>query len=466
MVMMRQANARAHARARTVAGRRARVREALRRNGAFIGHAIGDVMSISGAVGLGQLLAFMAAPLLTRLYSPESLGHFAFLSALVNILLPLVVLRLNMALPLPQQEAVARDLLVLCMAVTAVSVPTLALLGTLAQPMLAAWMDVSVADIWLLTAALMITGLHEMALSWLVRHRAFTQVAGVRFVTLLGVAACQTAFGLLHPHASSLLLGYVAGYALGFLRGLWSFRHVLLPGIRSITLDRLRHLAVEYYRFPLISTPSSIVSAVSSQIPSLVLPSLYGLATTGQWSLAQRVLWQPAALVGQAVNHVFWGNAARLQTEDPKRLWQLFLFLNAGLFALMTPGLALVWIGGELFSLIFGANWEQAGTFAGIILLSHIVGLGAHGTESLHIYRLNHWMAGWEAARLALVVGALAVAWRLELSALGCVIGLTLAQVVANIGLFTLNALAIRRIRARAEHAAPQPTGPQASPTL
>lgn len=444
--------------------RTARVRGIVRRNGAFIGHAVADVISISGAVGLGQLLAFMAAPLLTRLYSPESLGHFALLNALVNILLPLVVLRLNMALPLPQQDAVARELLVLCLAVVAVSVPTLTLLGTLAQPVLAGWMDVSAADVWLLAAALTVTGLHETALSWLVRHRAFAQVAGVRFVTLLGVAGCQTAFGLLHPHASSLLLGYAAGYALGFLRGLWSFRRDVLPGFRGVTLDRLRRLAVEYYRFPLISTPSSMVSAVSSQIPSLVLPSLYGLAVTGQWSLAQRVLWQPASLVGQAVNHVFWGNAARLQTEDPKRLWQLFLCLNAGLFALMTPGLVLVWFGGELFGLVFGANWEQAGTFAGVILLSHVVGLGAHGTESLHIYRLNHWMAGWEAARLLLVTGALAAAWRLELSALGCVAGLTLAQVVANVGLFTLNAVAIRRIRARAEPAGAR-TAPQPSPT-
>lgn len=447
--------------AASIRGRAAGLRAMVRRNGAFVGNAIGDVANISGAVGLGQLLAFMAAPLLTRLYSPESLGHFALLTALVNILLPLVVFRLNMALPLPRQEEVACELLILCMAVVGISVPTLILLGSLAQPALAVWVDVSVIDIWLLAAALMITGLHEMTLSWLVRHRAFAQVARVRFTTLVGVAGCQTILGLLHPHASSLLLGYAAGYALGFMRGMGAFRPFLLPCIRGITIGRLWRLAVEYYRFPLISTPSSMISAVSSQLPSLVLPSLYGLATTGQWSLAQRVLWQPAALVGQAVNHVFWGNAAQLQTEDSRRLWQLFLFFNVGLFALMTPGLVLVWFGGELFSLVFGANWEQAGTFAGVILLSHIIGLGAHGTESLHIYRLNHWMAAWEAARLALVTGALVIAWQLELSALGCVIGLTVAQIIANIGLFSLNALAIWRIRARAA-----PAGARTSPTV
>ncbi len=424
----------------------------VRRNGAFIGRITGDVMRISGAVGLGQILAFAAAPLLTRLYGPESFGHFAILGALINILLPWATLRFNWALPLPQQDAVARDLLVLCLLVIVASTPVFVVLGMLVQPLLADWIAITTMDVWLLTAALMVTGLHEIAMSWLVRHRAYAPVASARFATLVGVVGCQILFALLRPDASSLLLGYIGGYLLGFLRGAWHCRTELAEGIRNIEPRRLLDVAAEYRRFPLVSTPSSVVSAVSAQVPSLVMPTLYGLAVTGQWSLAQRVLWQPTAFVGQAVNQVFWGNAAKLQREDPKRLWLLFLILNAGLLAAMTPALVLVWFGGDLFAWIFGPAWAQAGQFAGILVLATFVGLAAHGTESLHIYGLNHWMAGWEAGRLALIAAALGLSWWLGLSALGCITALALANAFANVSLLALNALAIWRIRARGEH--------------
>ncbi len=428
----------------------ARLLEVFRGNGAFFGRVSGDVMRISGAIGLAQILAFAAAPLLTRLYDPEAFGHFAVLGALVNILLPLITLRYNWALPLPKDDHAAREILVLCLVVTAASSAVVATLGMAAQQALTGWIFVTVTDIWLLTAALLVTGLHEVMTGWLVRHQMFQQVASVRFITLLGVVAGQIGFAALVPDASSLLLGLIGGYLLGFIRAAHQCRDALLDSVRGIDLGRLGRVALEYRRFPLLTTPSSIVSGVSSQVPNLALPSLYGMVMTGQWSLAQRVLWQPTAFIGQAVSQVFWGNAARLQWENPKRLWLLFVFFNAGLLAVMAPAVVLLWLPGDLFVWIFGPNWGQAGQFAAIIALSSFVGLAAHGTESLHVYGLNHWMPAWETFRLVLVGGGLGLAWWLDLSAIGCVVALSLANIVADSSLLALNAIAIRRIRARA----------------
>lgn len=437
----------------TLANGTARLFGAVRRNGSFLGRVTGDVMRISGAVGLGQALAFLAAPLLTRLYGPEAFGHFAILNALVSILLPWALLRFNWALPLPQEDAAARDLLALCVLIVVGAAPLFAGLGLLAQPWLAGWLSMTVGDIVLVALALMATGLSEVTMSWLVRHHAFAVVAQARFVTLVGVVGCQILFALLQTDASSLLLGYTGGYALGVLRGAWHFREDLAASLRALAPERLRRVAAEYRRFPLVATPSSMVSALSAQVPNLVLPSLYGLAVNGQLSLASRVLWQPAAFVGQAVNQVFWGNAAKLQNEDPRRLWLLFLILNAGLLAGMTPALVLVWWGPDLFAWIFGPAWAQAGQFAGVLVLASFVGLAAHGTESLHIYGLNHWMAAWEVMRLAFIGGSLAASWWLGLSPLACIGALTAGNILANLSLFALNALAILRLRARREQA-------------
>ena len=426
----------------------------------FLKRVSGDVLRISGAVGLAQLLAFAASPLLTRLYSPDAFGHFAVLGAIVTTLTPLASLRYGWALPLPREEGVARDLLALCLIVVAGFAAVVGIAGTVLWTALEGWFTIRPVDIALLAVTMLVIGLHEVGTSWLVRQQAFRQVAGVRFITLVATVAFQIVLGLLAPGATSLMLGFIGGYLAGFLRGAWHYREALASSARTMDRARMRDAAVEYRKFALVTAPSGVINGVGSMLPAWVLPSLYGLAMTGQWSLAARVLWQPVAFAGQAVNQVLWGTAARLQHDDPKRLWLLFVALNAGLLAAMTPALVLVWYGEELFALIFGPAWAEAGRYAGILVLGTIVSLAAQGTTSLHVYGLNLWMSAWEFARMAVVAATLAAAWWLGLSAMGCIVALTAANAVCDLGLMALNALAVWRIRAGAERPAP------ASPTL
>ncbi len=436
-----------------------------RRDRSFLRRVSGDVLRISGAVGLAQILAFAAAPLLTRIYDPASFGHFAVLGAAVTILTPLASLRFSWALPLPRTEEEALDLLGLCLVVSA-GVALLAgllgagLLGVAAGPAAGGWFAVGARDVLLLAAALLTVGLHEVATHWLVRQQAFGAVAGVRFITLVGTVACQILFGLLDPGAGGLMLGFIGGYLLGLLRAAHHGRAALAGALRAMEPRRLGRVAGLYRRFALVTAPSGVLNGVGGLLPAMAMPPLYGLAVTGQWSLAVRVLWQPTAFVGQAVSQVLWGHAARLRHEDPGRLWFLVVALNLGLLVAMTPALVLVWHGEALFALVFGPDWATAGRFAGIIVLSSVVSLAAQGTTSLHVYGLNHWMSGWEVARLALVAGTLALVWRLELPALDCVIALTVATAVSDAALLALNLLAVWRIRTAAGRPGADPAAP------
>lgn len=427
------------------------VLEGARQHRSFLRRVSGDVLRISGAVGLAQVLAFAAAPLLTRLYSPDAFGHFAILGAVVTTLTPLASLRYGWALPLPREEVVARDLLALCLVVASGFAAAVGLAGTLMWTALDGWIAVRPVDVALLALAMLVIGLHEVGTGWLVRQQAFHHVAKVRFTTLVTTVALQIALGAVEPGATSLMLGFIGGYLTGFLLGAFHFRHALAASARAMDAGRLRSVAVEYRKFALVTAPSGVLNGLGTMLPAAALPSLYGLGATGQWSLAARVLWQPTAFAGQAVNQVLWGTAARLQHDDPKRLWLLFLVLNAGLLAAMTPALVLVWYGEELFALIFGPAWAEAGRFAGIIVLSSVVSLAAQGTTSLHVYGLNLWMSAWEMARLVITAAALALAWSLELSAMGCIAALTAATAACDAALMALNALAVWRIRSRAE---------------
>jgi lipopolysaccharide exporter len=405
----------------------------------------GDILRISGAVGLAHVASLAAAPLITRLYGPEAFGHFALFNAIATIVTPLASLRYEWALPLPTEEATAHDLLALCLLSVVVSSVTLAALGLVFWPAIADWSGGGIEIVAFLPFAIALMGLHAVLRNWLVRHQVFSQVAHMRLATIVGAVLCQLGLGLYFAGTIGLILGMIGGYAVGLLLASYHCRQALAQSVASMRLARIRDVAAEYRRFAIVTAPSGVVNAIGSQLPSMVFPALYGLAVTGQLSLARQVLAQPLALIGQAANEVLWGNAARLLVDDPGRLWPLFLRLNCCLLAVMVPGFILTWFGAELFAFVFGPGWEQAGSFAGVMIFASFFGLAAQGTTSLHVYRLNHWMCAWEFIQLALMLAMLGAAMRLSWSPMTCIIGLTAANAVAHVVLLTLNAVAVRR---------------------
>jgi O-antigen/teichoic acid export membrane protein len=423
------------------------------RRGTLFQRVAGDILRISGAVGLAQVLAFAVAPLIARQYSPEAFGHFAFFSAIVTILVPLASLRYEWALPLPVEDSTALDLLALCMAVVTASSLAVASLSLLASPIIVAWTNIGATEMMLLPLAILALGLHAVATGWLVRHQAFSQLARVRFTTIIGVVACQIALGAIDAGPTSLILGFIGGYILGLALAAYRCRRALLRSAARLRLRRIGRIAAEYRAFAMITAPSGVVNAIGSQLPSMVLPSLYGLAVTGQYSLANRVVSQPTVFAGQAVNQVFWSNAARLVVEEPASLWPLFLRLSILLAAVMTPGFVLIWFGPEIFGFVFGAAWRPAGGFAGVLIVASFLGLVAQSTTSLHVYRLNHWMCAWEFINLILMIAALAAAAQLSFSPMACTVAITAALVIAHALLLALNARAIRRVNLQAERA-------------
>lgn len=411
-------------------------------------NAARNILVIAGAAGTAQLIAFAAAPLLTRLYAPEAFGRFAVFAAAVTILYPLATLRYEWAIVLPAEEDVASKVLALCLALLAVFsmlVTAAVALALMTAPELMSWSGLSCVDLILLPLAVSAFSLNGTATSWLMRERAFGQIAQIRFVTTTSVIATQLSLGLLVGGSTSLIVGFVVGYFSGVAFQTRRLRSPLSRSLRHLRPSTLQPVARDYRRFATITAPSNVINAVGSQLPSLAFPAFYGFAASGQFSLAQRVLSQPTTLIGQAVNQVFWSDAARLVRESPASLPPLFVRLNVILFALMAPAFLLVWIGPELFSLVFGPPWREAGSFAGIMVLATFLGLAAQGTTALHVYGLNHWMGAWEVLQLALVAIALAAAAAMELGPLGCVGALSAALALANATLLALNSVAVRR---------------------
>lgn len=320
-----------------------------------------SVSELVGGTAGAQALMVLAAPLLTRLFSPEDFGLLAVYTGLLALFLVVACLRYEIAIPLPEDEQVATDVAALCLlTVTGNSL----LIGTLVYftgDDIASLLGVPKLSpyLWLLPIGVFFGGLYQVFNLWAVRRKQFRSIAGTRITQVFTTLVVQLLGHALGPVA--LLLGQTAGQGMGS----YSLGKSTLNGssLRKTSPAGIIAAAKRYHRFPLFSTWSGLFSTAGSQLPALMFAALFGPVATGLYGLAQRVLGTPMAVIGSAIGSVFLADAAEAHRE--KRLAPLVASVFERLVHIaMPPALLLLIAGPELFTLVFGLEWREAGHFA------------------------------------------------------------------------------------------------------
>lgn len=134
-------------------------------------------------------------------------------------------------------------------------------------------------------------------------------------------------------------------------------------------------LSLRKYRdFPLFDVWSALINAFSSQIPLFIISAFFSTTVVGYYSLGLMVLHIPISLVGGSVSQVYYQRAAQVNTQNPKALASTVELTIGALFALgFLPLLMLSLIGVDLFSIIFGYRWAEAGLYSQILSLSILI---------------------------------------------------------------------------------------------
>jgi len=121
-----------------------------------------------------------------------------------------------------------------------------------------------------------------------------------------------------------------------------------------------------HYKFPLFDNWAAFLNVISSQLPTFFLTTYFSPSVTGYYALGNRVLRLPMNLVGNSVSQVFFQRAAKAKANNTlvQVVESTFYFLVVfGMF----PLLILAVIGKELFIVVFGPHWSEAGGFTQIL---------------------------------------------------------------------------------------------------
>ena len=310
---------------------------------------------VGGTLG-GQVLLILASPLLTRLYSPDDFGLLAVYTSMLAITLLFASLRYDIAIPLPEEDAEATNLVALSLILVSIVSFLIAILVLLLRDPIAEALDLPVLAnyLWLLPLGILLGGTYNVFNQWSVRTKRFGLIASTKirkaFVSLVIQLFAVKLGGL------ALLLGQVAGHGVGATR-------LARPKFCKVSWAEIRKVAIRYQRFPIYSTPAGLSRVVGAELPSLLLTAAFSPAAAGLYALTRRVLGVPASVIGGAVSQVFVSSAAEAYRNGS--LGPLVRDLHARMAQIGLPFmLLLILLGPNLFGFIFGEAWRQAGEFA------------------------------------------------------------------------------------------------------
>jgi len=124
-----------------------------------------------------------------------------------------------------------------------------------------------------------------------------------------------------------------------------------------------------YKNFPLYSTWSVLLNSASTHLPIIILAVYFPPSVVGFYALGRAVLGIPMSLIGRSIANVFYqkasdvhghsGNLSAVVQEVFKRLVSLGMF----------PILMLIFIGKDLFVIVFGSQWAEAGIYVQILAI-------------------------------------------------------------------------------------------------
>lgn len=402
-----------------------------------------NVVVISGATAFSQGLVVLVSPILTRLYTPADFGVLAVYTSILFMLIMIASLRYELAIPVPDEEETAANLLILCLLI----LPLMSLLTALGTWWLAdrivSWTNTPAFRpyLWLLPVGLLGAGLYQVLNYWAIRKQAFGQIAKTKLSQGVGQVVLQVGLGFFKWGPLGLLLGDLAGRIGGsgtLARMVWKEDKHLL---QRVSWTGIRRVASRYRKFPLISSGSALLNSAGLQLPALLLAAFYGAQVAGWFAVGQRVLGAPFALVRQAVAQVYLGEAAKLAHQNPPELARQFKKTAQRLFVVGAPPLALIaLLGPLLFEIVFGTGWRESGLYLQLLAPMVLMGFVASPlSQTLNLLERQDLQFGWDTARLLLVVGGLWLCSRLGGSARTALLVYSIAMVIAYAALLILS---------------------------
>lgn len=401
------------------------------------------VSVLAGGAALGQVINVLASPILTRLYSPEDFGIFGVYASIVAILIVISSFRYEFAIPLPEDDKNASNVMALCLLILVGLCSISALVIYLWGEQITLWANIPHISnyLWLIPLGLCGAGVYQILNFAAIRDRNFHLLGKTKFNRGLMRAMIQVGIGLISNSPLGLIFGQVIGDSAGIrtLGTAWWKKYY--QSIKTVSLVAMWDVACRYRRFPLYSGTSGIIESLWINTPQIFFATFYGAEVAGWFAVAQRVIGVPLNIVVDSISQVYFGEGAKTPVEGIRNnvLRQMLFKSMKPLLLIAIPLMMLCMVAPPIFTLIFGSGWEKAGVYVQVMgvmfAVRFFIGPFKHTLTILERQDLYFF---WYLTGFILISGALLLVYILHLSDVYAIAAYSLSMCVSYLLLFGL----------------------------
>jgi len=314
---------------------------------------------------LGQFVAFLAYPVLTRLYSDAEFGILASFLSVCGILTTLSTGRYEESLVIAKDRKETTSLLGFSLKlVFGFSFLLFIILLFFRKESLTLFKWEALEPFWAyIPFTVFFTGIFFLLSNLATREKQFKQITGSGLAQNLTNTAGKLVLGFLGFTGIGQILSNLLSYICGNLP-FYSLKGYLKDALKGRWKDEKRAI-VKYKDFPSYNLGRTFISNISLNLPFLLLLSYFsdGKEQLGLYFLAFSLLYRPIQLISSALYSTFFENSASIARDNKPILPQLKKYWLS-LCKYILPCFILAGIVARpVFRFAFGSDWDESGLY-------------------------------------------------------------------------------------------------------
>jgi lipopolysaccharide exporter len=331
----------------------------------------GNVLKLVTGGALAQALGILVAPIVTRLFAPEAFGIAALFLSITTIIGVIVCLRYELAIMLPKTDEEATNIVF----VSLCSV----LLITILSALIFIWESDYILHLikapelknylWLIPVAVSFAGVSTVLNYWNTRTKHFGRISVVQILASITTQATKLTAGFAGFVSGGVL---VATWMLGVLVSAGTLAGQSWRDDKKLFISHVRWRAIadgviRYKKFPIIDTWGGLLNTISWQLPALMLSSFFSLSVVGFYALGLTLIMRPLSIISNSLSSVFYQKACTEKNIIGNNGELVENLMDKLMFVGILPTTVLVMVGEELFTIVFGGRWLEAGRYTQIL---------------------------------------------------------------------------------------------------
>jgi len=329
-----------------------------------------DVLKLVSGSASAQVLTLLTAPFLARLFAPAAFGIAAVFVSIIGVISAFVGMRYELSIVLPEKDEDAANAMAVSLSFITLTSALTAVLTVLAGDWLLSLLHAAELHkyLWLVPIMVFLNGVFASLSYWNTRKKKFGRQTLAQLAAALFFVGAQTGAGLTgHTSGAVIILATILSILLNtLLLGAQTWHECWRLFVLNVRLGRMWAFVKRYSDFPKYSTASAVLNNLGWQIPTFMLSAFFSTTVVGQYAIGNKALRIPVNLVGANIATVFFQHASEThhQGEIRNSIENMFRYLIA---IFVFPSLLLCLIGKELFVVVFGSRWAEAGVYTEIL---------------------------------------------------------------------------------------------------